>query len=304
RLPAWIPPRRTLGGFYVQRALGHGTGGSVFVVTRAEERHDPNAERFALKVPEYGADAARALSEADFMRLFRQEASALLELPEHPNLARFVTFDAGAKPKPILVMELVEGPGTDQVIAARAVTTTRALGILAGVLAGLGAMHEKGVGHLDLKPSNVILRGGGGLVEERAVLVDFGLAGRHLRPGCGTGPYVAPEIWVADARTPGATPPAADVYAFGCFAFELLTGADLFDAPNEVALIAAHLAHDGLPPPIKAMAGDAALQPLAMLLYACLRRRPEARIAVPELRKELAAVSRGIVARPWPLRSP
>src|SRR6185369_9448671 len=90
RLPAWLPSRRTLGGFYVQRQLGDGAAGTVFVVTRVEERHDPAAERFALKVPHYDATAARSLTEAAFLKMFREEAGALLSLPEHENLARFV----------------------------------------------------------------------------------------------------------------------------------------------------------------------------------------------------------------------
>ena len=124
------------------------------------------------------------------MRMFRLEAGALLSVPEHKNVARFVTFDAGARPKPILVMELVEGSRCDQVLAVRGLDMPRALGILDGVLAGLEAMHAVGVGPLDVKPSNVILRPSG-----EPVLVDFGLAGRHIRPGCGTGCYCAPEVW-------------------------------------------------------------------------------------------------------------
>ena len=61
-LPAWLPARRTLGGFYVLRALGAGGVGSVFVVTRIEDKGDEHAERLALKVPEYSASAARTLS--------------------------------------------------------------------------------------------------------------------------------------------------------------------------------------------------------------------------------------------------
>ena len=51
-------------------------------------------------------------------------------------------------------------------------------------------MHGVGVAHLDLKPTNVVMRKG-----KEPVLVDFGLAGRHLRLGCGSGPYGAPEVW-------------------------------------------------------------------------------------------------------------
>ncbi|HEY4117996.1 MAG TPA: protein kinase, partial [Byssovorax sp.] len=295
RLPAWMPARRTLGGFYVVGPLGQGGSGTVFVVTRAEERHDADAERFALKVPEFDANAARSLSEADFLRIFRSEASALLSIPEHENLAKFVTFDAGAKPKPILVMELVEGASLDAVLEARALTTARAFTILDGLLAALGAMHGVEVGHLDLKPSNVILRGG----EERPVLVDFGLAGRHIRPGCGTGNYVAPEVWVEGQ--PGASPLTADVYAFGCVAYELLTGETLFDAANEVALVSAHLTHDGMPAPVKRLAQDPKKAALGMLLHGCLRHAPAARMNVGALRPELARAARELAQASWPL---
>ena len=191
-LPAWLSPRRAIGGFHVVRSLSSGAVGSVFVATRLEDRGDESAERFALKVPEYSATAARSLSEAEFLKLFREEASALMALPHHPNLARFVTFDAGCKPKPILVMELVEGTTLESLLQARGLSMARALRIVEDVLSGLQAMHAVGVGHLDLKPSNAVLRGG-----EEAVLVDFGLSGKHIRPGCATGPYGAPEVWGA-----------------------------------------------------------------------------------------------------------
>ncbi len=262
-----MPSRRTLGGFYVHRQIGGGAAGTVFVVTRAEERNDPQADRFALKVPDYDATAARSLSEADFLKLFRDEAGALLALPEHENLARFVTFDAGARPKPILVMELVQGARCDKVIASRLLTLEGSFGLLDGVLAGLGAMHGVGVGHLDLKPSNVIVREG-----LKPVLVDFGLAGRHLRPGCGTSSYGAPEVWGVLPDNGNATPMAADLYSFGCLAYEVLTGETLFDAPNEVALITAHLMHDGLPAPIKKLADRPVTAGVAAVLRHCLRK--------------------------------
>jgi len=52
QLPAWLPARRTIGGFYVQRALGSGGTASVFVVVRSEDKHYDGAERLALKVPD------------------------------------------------------------------------------------------------------------------------------------------------------------------------------------------------------------------------------------------------------------
>ena len=296
RLPPWLPSRRTLGGFYVQRQLGGGAAGTVFVVTRADERHDAGAERFALKVPDYDATAARSLSETDFLRLFREEAGALLALPEHENLARFVTFDAGARPKPILVMELIEGHRCDQVLASGLLTQRRAFALLDGVLAGLAAMHSVGVGHLDIKPSNVILRG-----EDTPVLVDFGLAGRHIRPGCATTSYGAPEVWGIHPEGVTPTPLTADMYSFGCFAFEVLTGETLFDAPNEVALISAHLTHDGLPAPLRRLRDDKKGALVAEVLRHCLRKSPRDRATASELRAELRALADELGEGPWPI---
>jgi serine/threonine protein kinase len=296
-LPAWMPARRTLGGFYVHRQIGGGAAGTVFVVTRAEERHDPAAERFALKVPDYDATAARSLSESDFLKLFREEAGALLALPEQENLAHFVTFDAGARPKPILVMELIEGTRCDKLIASRLLTLPSAFALLDGVLSGLAAMHAVGVGHLDVKPSNVILRSGG-----QAVLVDFGLAGRHLRPGCGTSSYGAPEVWGIVPEGVKPTPMAADIYSFGCIAFEVLTGQTLFDAPNEVALISAHLTHDGLPAGVKKLADRGpTTAALVRALRACLRKDPRQRAGAAEMRDELRAVAAPLGTRSWPV---
>jgi hypothetical protein len=295
-LPAWMPPRRTLGGFYVQRALGAGGVGSVFVVTRVEDRGDADAEKLALKVPEYSASAARALSEAEFLKMFREEASALIALPQHPNLARFVTFDAGSKPKPILVMELVEGVTLERLIENRGLDTARAVGVLTNVLSGLEAMHAAGVAHLDIKPSNVVMRGG-----EEAVLVDFGLAGKHIRPGCATGAYGAPEVWGALDGTVQPSPAKADVYAFGCVAFETLTGRVLFESDSEMAQISMHVAHDGLPPALKALTKRPELALLVELLFSTLRRDPADRPAAAVVRTKLARLADELAPLPWPI---
>jgi len=297
-LPSWLPSRRVIGGFYVQRQLGGGSLGSVFVVTRAEERHDTKAERFALKVPEYDHTAARSVSEEDFLRLFREEAGALLALPTHQNLPRFVTFDAGARPKPILVMELVEGIRLDKLLDARGLTMRGALSLLDGILAGLEAMHAVGLGHLDVKPTNVILRNG-----REPVLVDFGLAGRHIRPGCATGCYGAPEIWGVIPEGVVPTPMTADIYSFGCLAYEVITGETLFDAPSDVALISAHVSHDGLPPQIKRLAGNPRTAELAAFLFACLRHNPQNRATSSSLRETLARLINLVADLRWPLES-
>ena len=297
QLPAWLPARRTIGGFYVVRSLGVGGTASVFVVNRVEDRHEQNAERFALKVPDYNATAARSVSEEAFFKLFREEASALIMLPNHANLARFVTFDLAARPLPILVMELVEGVTVERIIAQKTFDMRRCLKALDDILAGLEAMHFAGLGHLDIKPSNVLLRKG-----EQGVLVDFGLSGRKIRTGCGTGPYGAPEVWgVAPDDFPHPTPMAADIYAFGCLAFEMLTGKLLFDAPNEVAQVAMHVAHDGAPAAMRALIANPEVGPLAEVLVATLRRDPRHRPTAEELRSEIRAVASMVEDAKWPV---
>jgi hypothetical protein len=298
-LPAWLPRRRTLGGFYVVRPLGSGAGGTVFVVRRIEDRHNEQAEHFALKVPDYNGNAARSLSEEQFMQLFREEATALLGLPGHPNLARFVTFDLAARPKPILVMELVEGLSLERLLQTGKIAVKVVVDILDGVLAGLEAMHSAGIGHLDVKPSNVILRGG-----RTPVLVDFGLSGRNIRPGCATLPYGAPEVWGLHLEGWTFTPPPVDVYAAACMAFEMLTTHDLFDGSSETALISLHLHSDGWPAPLQRLRQDPALRPLAEALAAALRRHPGQRSTAPQLRAALRSSTNHLLDRPWPLRLP
>ena len=294
-LPSWIPPRRTLGGFYVLRSLGKGGVGSVFVVKRIEERNDPQAESFALKVPEYDALAARHMSETDFMRMFQSEAHALLGVPPHRNLARFVTFDLAARPKPVLVMELVDGVTLETLLARRQLTAKGALDLMDGLLAGLEAMHSVGVAHLDLKPTNVVMRDG-----KEPVLVDFGLAGRHIRLGCGSGAYGAPEVWGYTSGEGPVSPMPADVYATACLTYEALTARALFTQESEVALISAHVTHDGWPNALRSMHQERVLAPLAMLLGRALRRAAKDRIDVVTFRKELRALAPALSPLPWP----
>lgn len=302
-LPPWLPPSRTIGGFYVVRSLGAGAAASVFVVRRVEERNDPAAEQMALKVPEYDGSAALTLSEDQFLQLFREEAGALLALPQHPNLVRFITFDAGARPKPILVMELVEGPTLERVIAMGDLTMDRAFRLLDGVAAGLEVMHQVGVGHLDLKPSNVILRSSSETqgVHETPMLVDLGLAGRQLRPGCGTPNYASPEIWGLTPMNHTPLPVPADVYAFGCMIYEVLTAKTLFDGTAVGELQKAHILHDGDPEPLMELADDPAKTALVTLVGSMLRRDPRDRIGMTEVRAGLASLAGKLSPYTWPL---
>jgi hypothetical protein len=312
RLPSWLPPNRLLGGFFVVRPIGTGGGGSVFVARRSEERHEEGAETFALKVPAYTGAAARTLSEEEFMQLFRQEAGALLTLPHHTNIAGFVTFDAGARPKPILVMELVPGNTLESLIDRRAINMRLALEVLDGLAAGLQAMHDVGLAHLDVKPANVILRTPRDNTSPRRprkdprqvpVLVDFGLAGRKVRPGCGSPYYGAPEVWDSAEFGDHVDARAADVYAFCCLAYEILTGRPLFAGNTLPAIFAMHLNHDGDPPGLEWMRSHERHAPLADLFSDGLAHDPGERIPIKTMRARLHDLGRERLAEAsWPLR--
>jgi hypothetical protein len=310
-LPAWLPPSRIMGGFHIVRVIGSGSGGSVFVARRAEERHDEGAETYALKVPSYDGQNAHTLSEQEFLKLFREEAGALLTLPAHPNLAGFVTFDARARPKPILVMELVHGPTLERLLDKRELSISVAFSVLDGVAAGLGAMHAAGIGHLDVKPGNVILRvppagfAGSRLIalsslSPTPVLVDFGLAGRHIRPGCASPLYGAPEVWDTPARA-ASDPTAADVYSFCCMAYELLTGRSLFTADTLPGVIASHLGHDGNPAGLARLRADARMAPLAELLTAGLQPDARHRASMADIAAAMREIAGHLEDTSWPL---
>jgi hypothetical protein len=311
RLPPWLPPSRIVGGFYVLRPIGTGGGGSVFVARRAEDRHDENAETYALKIPSFDGQNAHTLTEQEFMQMFRAEAGALLTLPQHPNLAGFVTFDARARPKPILVMELVRGPSLERVVDKRELSVPFAFRILDGVAAGLHAMHESGIGHLDVKPGNIILResqgsSGSRLVVPDAVgpvpvLVDFGLAGRKVRPGCASPYYGAPEVWDAGVFQMSTGPTAVDVYAYCCLAFELLTGRSLFEGDTLPSLIAGHLAHNGNPPGLESLRSERHLGALVSILAAGLARDPRRRATMGQMREAFRATAPQLQNASWPL---
>jgi serine/threonine protein kinase len=290
-----VPLSRLLGGFYVMRPIGRGAGGSVLLAVRAEQRGRTERELVALKVPDYSAEAARNLSEQEFERLFREEAGALLALPAHANLARFVTFDASAQPKPVLVMEFVRGPNLERTLEAGDLTLSRAFQIIDDLLAGLDAMHAVQIAHLDVKPPNVVLRETTG----NAVLVDFGLAGRRIRAGCGSVHYGAAEVWTEDGDR--FDPSHADVYASGCVAYEVLTGHVLFGGDSVKDVIDQHFTKAPGAEQLVRLERTRKLAPLAELLRATLSRDPTRRPSAARLRAGFKAIAHDLTALAWPL---
>jgi serine/threonine-protein kinase len=174
----------------------------------------------------------------------RGEVKALVSL-EHPHVIRVT--DVGAhEDRDYLVMELLErGSLADLVERDGPLPPAEAVRLSIQVLSALGAAHQAGVVHRDVKPGNVLLRDDG-----TAVLCDFGIAradgvGGETRTGMALGSvgFMAPEQRV-DARKVG---PAADLYAAACTLFNVITG----DTPIDLYLAPDHSPRwEGVPAPL------------------------------------------------------
>jgi serine/threonine protein kinase len=267
----------------------------VLLAVRAEDKNLPNRELVALKAPDYSG-AARNLSEAEFEALFREEAGALLALPAHKNLSKFITFDAASQPKPVLVMEYVRGTTLERAFELRTLDTPRGLQIIDDLLAGLEAMHKVRIAHLDVKPANLILRDKTG----EAVLVDFGLAGRHIRTGCGSVHYGAAEVW-AEGAAEREEPFPADVYAAACVAFEILTDTVLVSGDTIEEVVAGHFAEVPAAAVLAKLERAPHLAALGALLRAALARDPRRRPSVSRLRAGFASIAPELAILPWPV---
>jgi serine/threonine-protein kinase len=161
-----------------------------------------------------------------------------------------------------------------------ALPMTEAIGVLRDVAKALAYAHEQGVVHRDIKPDNVMLAGGS------AMVVDFGIAkaisaSRTNAPGgtltqigtaIGTPAYMAPEQAAGDP----ATDHRADIYSFGCLAYEMLAGRPPFTATSPQRLLAAHMGET--PEPLASLRPETPAS-LAALVEQCLEKDPDKRPA-------------------------
>ncbi|WP_030528458.1 serine/threonine-protein kinase, partial [Phycicoccus jejuensis] len=208
-------------------------------------------------------------SEPVFARRFRDEALYTAGLA-HPNIA--TVYDYGEEDHlAYLVMELVDGEPLSVLVRREgAQPTERVRSVMAQAALALGAAHEAGVVHRDVKPANILLTADG-----TVKLTDFGIAraldgSGHTQTGevVGTPHYLSPEQALGEAATG-----ASDLYALGIVSHEMLTGRRPFDRNTPVATALAQV-NDPPPPLPEHVTGD-----LRALVEQCLAKRADERPA-------------------------
>jgi serine/threonine-protein kinase len=306
------------GRYEVQEVLGEGGMGRVYRV-----RHTTLERLFAMKV--LRRDLAR---DEDLGERFLHEAKATASV-KHPNVVQISDFGRLPDGIPYFVMELLVGTTLGEAIKAGGpIPAGRATRIITRVAGAIGAAHEAGVVHRDLKPDNVFLVGGSASDAEdesraRAMVgegtdvrvVDFGAAkiigsNRMTRTGIvfGTPHYMSPE-----QASGGTVDHRADIYALGIIMYEMFTGRVPFEADTYMGVLTQHMFVQPMRP---SQVSEAAkeLGALEDITLICLEKKPEDRFA--SMGDLAAAVQRVVRLRadgvaevaehfePWPGRGP
>lgn len=153
--------------------------------------------------------------------VFQAEIAALSRL-HHPGMTRPLDSGLTGNGDPFLVLDYIPGPTLRELIDAGPLPLSRALRLLDQISGALMEAHSLGIIHLDLKPENIVIRGGTPAVEQ-AVLLDFGIAQRLSGAGTneprtlgGSPAYMAPE------QLAGRPTAASDQYALALIVRELL----------------------------------------------------------------------------------
>jgi len=209
------------------------------------------------------------------MERFRREIRVASSL-KHPNIVPVLTTGESAG-VPFYTMPFVEGSSLRMRLRdAGALPIAEAVAILRDVAKALAYAHAHGVVHRDIKPENILLSGGGALV------TDFGIAKAianctgalsmsmtltAIGTTVGTPEYIAPEQAAGDP----AIDQRADVYSFGCVAYEMLTGQPPFVGMPPQRILKAQRTQ--APAPVTELRADVPRE-LAVLVMHCLRKKP------------------------------
>jgi serine/threonine protein kinase len=272
RCRAGVKDAPALPGYKILGVLGRG---GVAIVYKARQLCPKRL--VAVKVID------RSLAgDGEVVARFRQEQALGARL-RHPNL--IAVYQAGrAAGCPYLVMEFVEGDSLDGLVGRHGpLPVAEACEIIRQAALGLQHLHEHGLVHRDVKPSNLMLTPAG-----EVKVLDLGLARHFHEPGegaritwhgqfLGTLDYVAPE----QCADPHAVDIRADVYGLGCTLYELLAGQPPFARPGYESAFQKMKAHTEAPvPPIHERRPDVP-EGLAITLERMLAKDREGRFASP-----------------------
>jgi len=284
-----------IGPYEILSALGAGGMGEVY------RAHDTKLNRdVALKIlPDAFA------SDPDRLARFTREAQTLAAL-NHPNIAHIHGLEESGGVR-ALVMELVEGDDLSQRIARGAIPLDEALPIAKQIAEALEAAHEQGIIHRDLKPANIKVRHDGAVK-----VLDFGLA-KAIYPTVaavnvsrsptitspammtgvgillGTAAYMAPE----QARGKPVDK-RADIWAFGCVLYEMLTGQRAFGGDDVTVTLSRVVERE---PDFDALPANVP-QRVRQALRVCLRKDPKQRAHdIADIRMALEGAFETVVAQ-------
>ncbi|MFD8087505.1 serine/threonine-protein kinase [Kitasatospora sp. NPDC059722] len=257
---------RLVGGRYrLVRRLGAGGFGSVW------QAHD-EVLGVDVAVKEVQLPPAASAAEHD-ERLVRaqREAQHAARLRDHPNVVGVhdVVVDGGL---PWTVMQLIVGRSLeDRIVQDGPLPAPEAARVAQAVLAALGAAHEAGIVHRDVKPANIMLADGGGVL-----LADFGIAVQQDQTALtASGMFIGSVDYLAPERAHGSPAAAAgDLFSLGATLYQAVEGRMPFRRDTPAATLAA-LLFETAPP--MALAG-----PLAPLINGLLTKAPDDRLTGPQ----------------------
>ena len=288
-----MAPDTQIGPYKITREIGRGGMGVVFLARDTKLDRD-----VAIKAlpPELADDKER-------LERFEREAKLLASL-NHPHIATIFGLEE-ADGNQYLILEYVEGETLAERLDRCAIPVAEALPIAKQIAEAIEAAHEKGVIHRDLKPANIKFTS-----DDQVKVLDFGLAKSFetqvltdteiansptlVPPGSptitgvilGTAGYLSPEQ--ARGRP---VDKRADIFAFGCVLFEMLTGEKLFAGETVSDSLASTLKVE---PTWAELPAD--LPPtIHLLLQRCLAKDPQHRLRdIGDARLELEEPDAGL----------
>lgn len=237
--PAVDPLIQTkLGKYVVLQQIGQGGMGTVYLV-----EHENLRKRFAAKVL-----SQELTANEEAKARFLAEAYAASEL-EHENVINLTDYGYSDDGRPYIVMEFLKGQTLAERIAAGPMRIDEMIAVVIPAAQGLGAAHEAGVVHRDVKPENIFLVArGNGLFSVK--VLDFGIAKAprnnaltKMGQAIGSPAYMAPEACAGEE-----VDTRADIYSLGVVMYQLFCGSVPFDDENILKILHRHV-YDALPAP-------------------------------------------------------